>query len=54
MVQKIRGIKEIAPTLIVISRTDAVAIEGIDKATERANQYIEAGADDIFPETLTF
>ncbi|WP_346207137.1 methylisocitrate lyase [Caldifermentibacillus hisashii] len=53
MIQKIRVIKEVAPTLIVIARTDAVAVEGIDKAIERANQYIEAGADAIFPEALT-
>ncbi|MEH7235595.1 methylisocitrate lyase [Bacillus sp. JJ1562] len=53
MAQKIRIIKEVAPSLIVIARTDAVAVEGIDRAIERANLYIEAGADAIFPEALT-
>ncbi|MCC3355473.1 methylisocitrate lyase [Bacillus sp. REN16] len=53
MAQKIRIIKEVAPSLIIIARTDAVAVEGIDRAIERANLYIEAGADAIFPEALT-
>ncbi|MFT4415435.1 methylisocitrate lyase [Fredinandcohnia humi] len=53
MAQKIRVIKEVAPTLLVIARTDAVAVEGIDYAIERANLYLEAGADAIFPEALT-
>ncbi|THE12652.1 methylisocitrate lyase [Bacillus timonensis] len=53
MAQKIKVIKEVAPSLIIIARTDAVAVEGIDRAIERANLYIEAGADAIFPEALT-
>ncbi|MCH1626832.1 methylisocitrate lyase [Fredinandcohnia quinoae] len=53
MMQKIRIIKEVAPTLLVIARTDALAIEGMDGVIERANKYIEAGADAIFPEALT-
>lgn len=52
MVQKIKVIKEVAPTLIVIARTDACAVEGLDKAIERAKLYVEAGADAIFPEAL--
>jgi 2-methylisocitrate lyase-like PEP mutase family enzyme len=36
--------------LIIIARTDARAIEGNDAMWERANTYIEAGADVIFPE----
>lgn len=39
--------------LYVIARTDAAASEGIDGAVARANLYIEAGADAIFPEALT-
>ena len=36
----------------IMARTDAVAIEGIDAAIERAHAYIEAGADLIFPEAI--
>lgn len=35
---------------VVIARTDARAIEGLDAAIERANRYAEAGADVIFVE----
>lgn len=52
MAQKIKTIKEVAPTLIVIARTDARANEGLDRAIERAKMYVEAGADGIFPEAL--
>ncbi|TFJ93183.1 methylisocitrate lyase [Lentibacillus salicampi] len=50
--QKIRAIKEVAPSLVVVARTDAKAVEGIDAAVERAQFYVEAGADAIFPEAL--
>ncbi|MCY7475512.1 methylisocitrate lyase [Paenibacillus larvae] len=52
MVQKIRTIKRISPTLFVIARTDARSLEGMDAAIERARQYIAAGSDGIFPEAL--
>lgn len=39
--------------LVVIARTDAAASEGLDGAVARANLYLEAGADAIFPEALT-
>ncbi len=52
MMQKIRTIKEVAPTLVIIARTDAKSVEGMEKAIERANQYVEAGADAIFPEAF--
>ncbi|MDR0270274.1 methylisocitrate lyase [Paenibacillus sp.] len=52
MVQKIRTIKEVSPTLFVVARTDAKSVEGIDAAIDRANQYLAAGADCIFPEAL--
>ncbi|MDQ0273195.1 methylisocitrate lyase [Cytobacillus purgationiresistens] len=52
MVQKIKVIKEAAPTLIVVARTDARAVEGLEAAIDRAAAYIEAGADAIFPEAL--
>ncbi|MFD0697984.1 methylisocitrate lyase [Paenibacillus sp. GCM10027628] len=52
MVQKIRTIKEICPTLFILARTDAKSVEGMDAAIERAKQYAAAGADGIFPEAL--
>lgn len=38
------------PDLVVIARTDARAVEGLDAALERARQYARAGADMIFVE----
>jgi 2-methylisocitrate lyase-like PEP mutase family enzyme len=35
---------------LIIARTDAVAVEGLDRATERASMYREAGADVLFVE----
>lgn len=52
MAQKIKVIKEVAPSLIVIARTDARADEGLEHAIDRAKLYMEAGADGIFPEAL--
>ena len=37
----------------IMARTDAIAVEGIDAALERAVSYVEAGADMIFPEAIT-
>ncbi|MFQ5965839.1 MAG: methylisocitrate lyase, partial [Candidatus Scalinduaceae bacterium] len=37
---------------LIVARTDARAVEGIDGAMKRANLYLEAGADTIFPEAL--
>ncbi|WP_432354507.1 methylisocitrate lyase [Sporosarcina sp. A2] len=53
MAAKIRAIKEVAPTLVVIARTDALAVEGFDAAVDRLKLYVEAGADALFPEALT-
>src|SRR5579864_5579531 len=36
----------------IIARTDARAVEGFDRAVERAGEYLKAGADAIFPEAL--
>ncbi|WP_242221777.1 methylisocitrate lyase [Bacillus cereus group sp. BfR-BA-01380] len=52
MQQKIKVIKEVAPSMVVVARTDARAVEGLDASIERAIAYIEAGADAIFPEAL--
>lgn len=38
--------------MIIVARTDAVASEGLDAAIDRANLYLAAGADAIFPEAL--
>jgi 2-methylisocitrate lyase-like PEP mutase family enzyme len=37
---------------LVIARTDAVAVEGLEAALERAERYAEAGADVLFVEAL--
>jgi methylisocitrate lyase len=37
---------------MVIARTDARGVEDFDRAIERAQRYLEAGADAIFPEAL--
>jgi methylisocitrate lyase len=38
---------------VVMARTDALAVEGIERAIERAVACVEAGADMIFPEAMT-
>ena len=38
---------------VLMARTDAIAVEGLDAAIERAMAYVEAGADMIFPEAMT-
>jgi methylisocitrate lyase len=37
---------------VLMARTDAAAVEGIDSAIERAVAYVEAGADMVFPEAM--
>ncbi len=41
------------PAFGIMARTDALASEGMERALERAQRYVEAGADMIFPEALT-
>jgi 2,3-dimethylmalate lyase len=52
MVQKIRAAVETRqdPDLVLIARTDAIAVTGLTDALERANAYREAGADVLFVE----
>ncbi|MDB5988838.1 MAG: prpB [Herbaspirillum sp.] len=38
---------------VIMARTDALAVEGLEPALERAIAYIEAGADMLFPEAIT-
>ena len=40
------------PTFVVMARTDAASVHGLDEAVERARLCAEAGADMIFPEAL--
>ena len=55
MIDKVKAASEHRPdeSFIVIARTDAASVTGIDDAIERACRYREAGADMIFPEGLT-
>lgn len=55
MAQKIRAVKDASldPDFVLIARTDALAVEGYDKAIERGHAYMEAGADMIFIEAPT-
>jgi 2-methylisocitrate lyase-like PEP mutase family enzyme len=42
-----------SPETLIIARTDAVAVEGLEPALDRASAYAEAGADILFVEALT-
>lgn len=52
MVEKIRAAAAArhSPDFVLIARTDARAVEGLDAALERARRYREAGADVLFVE----
>jgi methylisocitrate lyase len=54
MVRKVRAAVDSKrdPSFMIIARTDARGVEGLDAAIERAKQYAGAGADAIFPEGL--
>ena len=54
MIRKIKAAAEARrdENFLLIARTDARAVEGLDQAVERARAYIDAGADMIFPEAL--
>jgi methylisocitrate lyase len=41
------------PAFGIMARTDALAVEGLERALDRAAAYVEAGADYLFPEALT-
>jgi methylisocitrate lyase len=40
------------PSFVIMARTDAAAVEGLDAAIARAAAYVEAGADMVFPEAM--
>lgn len=44
---------KIDPDFVVMARTDALAVDGLDAALERAMACVDAGADMIFPEAIT-
>ena len=49
---KIAAAKKASSDLVIIARTDAAGVEGLDAAIKRANLYREAGADVTFPDGL--
>ena len=55
MVAKIKAAVDarVDQDLVIMARTDAVAVSGLDEAIERSNRYAEAGADLIFVEAPT-
>ena len=54
MVRRIRAAVKTRPhrDMVVMARTDAAAVEGLDAAIYRAKAYVEAGAEMIFAEAL--
>lgn len=52
MMQKIEAARKADENIVIVARTDAKALEGMEVAIDRAKKYVEAGADIIFPEAL--
>jgi methylisocitrate lyase len=54
MVDRIRAAVDARtdPDFVIMARTDALAVEGLDAAIEHARSCVEAGADMIFPEAI--
>jgi methylisocitrate lyase len=54
MVDRVKSAVDARPDagFVIMARTDAAAVEGIDAAIDRACAYVEAGADMIFPEAM--
>lgn len=50
MIGKIRAAADARAELLIVARTDAIAVEGLNSAIERASRYAEAGADILFVE----
>ena len=53
MAAKVAAARKARRHLYIVARTDAAASEGMDGAVARAQLYLQAGADAIFPEALT-
>ncbi len=52
MVEKIRAAEAARKDTLIIARTDARAVNGMDDALSRAKTYVREGADIVFPEAL--
>ena len=52
MVEKIRAAEAARKDTLIIARTDARAVNGMEDALSRAKTYIKEGADIVFPEAL--
>ncbi len=50
MVYKIKAARDANNDIVIIARTDAIAVNGLEDAILRASQYAESGADMIFVE----
>ena len=50
MVGKLKAALDTREDALIVARTDAIAVEGFDAALERAEAYVEAGADILFVE----
>jgi methylisocitrate lyase len=53
MTARLRAARATAPSLAIVARSDARAVEGLDALIERCRAYAAAGADCVFPEALT-
>jgi methylisocitrate lyase len=55
MVDRIKAAADakVDPGFVIMARTDALAVEGLEAAIDRACACVEAGADMIFPEAIT-
>ncbi len=55
MVDRIKAAVDarIDPEFVIMARTDALAVEGLEAAIDRARACVAAGADMIFPEAIT-
>lgn len=55
MVDRIRAAVDARtdPNFVIMARTDALAVEGLEAAIDRAQAYVEAGVDMLFPEAIT-
>lgn len=55
MVKRVKAAAEAKrdPNFVLIARSDARAVEGLDQAIDRMKAYVDAGADMIFPEAMS-
>jgi methylisocitrate lyase len=53
MAERVTAAADARDEMLIMARTDALAVEGLDAAVERAAACVEAGADFIFAEAMT-